>query len=400
MMVLVNVIVWGFIVVWGVILNLQLLKPVRVWFRKQLINNPFLFGVVIVFGGTLIAFGLLFYNNLYPLIKSLYGLIPEDEFGDIKVDNDGFRNISLLIAGSATFSFAVLGMFLSVIRSILTRHQNSISQQGQITESMGRAIEQIGAFNDGKPNIEVRIGGLYSLQFIMQDSPRHAEVIANIFSTYVREHTKKDKDKESKKVVIRKSFQEVLDQDKAHHPREDIRAVFEIISQFNKNYKKQGKGFYPNIEINFSGSDFSRYLFAKTNLSGAILAEVDFSDAKLYDVNFSNATLLMADFSNAVLADTNLHKAMLTAARLPNANLFNADLSSAQLGGADLSGASFLGTDLKNTDLSGVVLYGANLSGAKNLTQEQVNDIVYGDKDTKLPKGLKGKDYWKNHKKT
>ncbi len=371
----------------------QPLKPVRVWFRKQLINNPFLFGVVIVFGGILIAFGLLFYNNLYPLIKSLYGLIPEDEFGDIKVDDDGFRNISLLIAGSATFSFAVLGMFLSVIRSILTRQQNNISQQGQITESMGRAIDQIGEFNGKKPNVEVRLGGLYSLQFIMQDSPRHEESIAKIFSTYVRENTKKDENEKRKQSVTKKSIQEIYDQKIIRYAREDVQAALDIISRFNKAWKEKGKEFSSNMKIDFSRSDFRGYSLAYMNFSGAILADVDFSSTHLVDVNLSNTSLIAADFSNAILANANLSDSRFYITQLPNAILFNANLSSAQLVGTNLFNASFLQANLKDTDLTGANLRSADLSGAKNLTQEQISN-VYGDRHTKIPKGLTRPESW------
>ncbi len=368
-------------------------KPIRDWLLKQWANNPFLFIIIIAFALILIAFVVLFLGRLYPLTDSLYKLVFKYEVANIDIKSRAFQNVSFLIAGSATFVFAVLGMFLSVIRNILTRHQNKISEQGQITESMGRAIEQIGALNGEKPNIEVRVGGLYSLQFIMQDSPRHEEAIANIFSTYIRENTKKDKNEKPRQAVIKKSINELLETRVQNRPRADIQVAFEIISQFNQRYKQKVKGLYSNIKINFSNSNFKGYFFHRINFSGAILGEVDFSDADLVDVNFSNAHLMLADFSNAKLNNVNLHNAMLYIARFPNAFLFDANLSSAELVTANLFNAILTQANLKDARLLGANLCSADLSSAKNLTQEQI-DEANGDKHTKIPKGLTRPESW------
>ena len=177
-------------------------RPLRVRIKK----NKAIISIYTLFVVILAALVSFFYWGLYSFIEILYSAInpPISDMGidsppiaDMGIGSPAFRNVSFLIAGYLTLSIAVLGMILTLIRNILTRQQNTISQQGQITESMGQAITQIGAFNDGKPNTVVRLGGLYSLQFIMQESPRHEDSIAKIFYAYIRENAKKDKDEES-----------------------------------------------------------------------------------------------------------------------------------------------------------------------------------------------------------
>ncbi len=359
-MVIVNVIVWGFIVGVGGWLNWddlkqawgrfkERVKPVRDWLSKQLVNNPFLFAIIIVFILALIEFIALFLGRLYPLTESLYQLVFKHEVGNIKIGSRAFQNVSFLIAGSATFSFAVLGMFLSVIRNILTRHQNNISQQAQITESMGRAIEQIGAFNDKKPNIVVRLGGLYSLQFITQDSPRHEKSIARIFYAYVYENIKRDKDDKPK--VTDSHGKEV------YQLPEDIKVAISIMGQFSKEILRDS-------QLNLLDTDFTEYY----------LAGMDFSYINLQNLNLSDADLSDADLSGADLSKT--------------------DLSKTDLSGADLVGANLSDTILFNTDLTD-----ANLSKAKNLTQEQIYQTfgsVAADGGTQLPYDLIPPKHWKN----
>src|SRR5215207_2875546 len=53
-----------------------------------------------------------------------------------------------------------------------TRETLRITEQGQITERFTRAIDQLGATDDGKPKLEIRLGGIYALERIAKDSPK------------------------------------------------------------------------------------------------------------------------------------------------------------------------------------------------------------------------------------
>ena len=167
-------------------------KHLKVSFKK----NPSIHISYTLFLGLLLLFGWFFYCRLYPFIDKLYMAINAQIMG-IDIGDDAFRNASLSIGGSITLSIALLGVILTVIRNILTRQQNNTDEERLVTEQISRAIDQIGTYKqtaDGKkvePNIEVRLGGLYSLQRIMKDSPKDEEAIAKIFYAYVRENAKR-----------------------------------------------------------------------------------------------------------------------------------------------------------------------------------------------------------------
>ncbi|MGU9963282.1 MAG: pentapeptide repeat-containing protein [Candidatus Halichondribacter symbioticus] len=345
-MVLVNIIVWGSIFVWGSILNRKDLglEYAWVWFkgrvktacdsserckdiRAYVIKNPAISLSYLLFVIFTIVFGFFFPWFFSSFIKTLY-IAVEQQIKNIDVNSYGFRSISLSIAGSITLLITILGVVLTLIRNLLTRQQNRTDEERLVTEQISRAVEQMGAYKQGvgeksyEPNIEVRLGGLYSLQRIMKDSPKDEETIAKIFYAYVRENTKKDETKE-----------------KNTQPRVDVQTALDVIGQFNRMWKEQNKEIPQEIRLNFSNANFAGYFFT--------------------DINFSGA------------------------------DLFYADLENANLEGVDLSGAILFGANLTNADLSKV----------KNLTQEQIYDTfgsVDADTETKLPDDIAPSKDWKN----
>ncbi|WP_050346930.1 pentapeptide repeat-containing protein [Arsenicicoccus sp. oral taxon 190] len=85
--------------------------------------------------------------------------------------------------------------------------------------------------------------------------------------------------------------------------------------------------------------------------------------------------------------------AQLLGAGLARHDLSRHCLRSALLIGADLRGATLNRTDVLGADLRDAQLAGADLRGAIFLTQQQV-DAAQGDRDTRLPAGLKTPDHW------
>ncbi len=416
-------------------------------------KNTAIFGAYVLFFTLLFLFSVFFYERLYPFIDKLYMAINAQIMG-IDIGDDAFRNASLSIGGSITLSIALLGVILTVIRNILTRQQNKIDEERLVTEQISRAVDQIGADKqtaDGKilgPNIEVRLGGLYSLQRIMKNSPEDVETIARIFYAYVRENLKRKQTGQPKQKVESKR--------KTYKLPEDIEAARSIINKFDKTI-------FPDSQLNFSRADFREYWLIGADFRRAILEYADFSNADLTNANLSHANLLGADLSGvdftnanlsgAELMETDLSGAALMETDLSGANLSNLDLSEidllyANLDGANLWGVNLSGADLDEIDLSNVNLShanlsrvdlnravllnsnlsGANLSGANlskvelegadlsyanlsgarlrtaflfgidlsrvyNLTQEQINEAL-GDEYTKLPEGLIYPEHW------
>ncbi|MEU0523084.1 pentapeptide repeat-containing protein [Streptomyces niveus] len=266
---------------------------------------------------------------------------------------------------------AVVGLWYS---SIQARDDRALAKEGQITDRYTAAV-----VNLGSDKMDVRLGGIYALQRIMQDSRRDQPTIANVLATYIRTHAAKPPAKGQGILAdVDAALTVLATRDRAHDEtfRLDLRAAK-----------------LPNVEAGFSiqaalgGADLR-----DTDLSNASLGLADLNGADLSGADLSNASLNGADLSNASLINANLSNAVLGRADLTNVDLSGAILGGADLNGADLRSANLRDTDLRNTDLSGANLSGVDLRDtdlrrALNLTKDQV-DSARVDGKTLLPASL------------
>jgi uncharacterized protein YjbI with pentapeptide repeats len=239
-----------------------------------------------------------------------------------------------------------------------TSNQLQIAERGQITDRYNAAITNLGSLF-----VDVRLGGIYGLQQIMQDSPRDQPTIVAVLCAFVRDHAKAA-------TVRSPSGSQAMSALK--HPPTDIQAAVTVVGTRDTGHDGS------TTVLDFSNADLSGADLTGAQLHGANLNGADLSNAQLYGANLSGATLYRADLSGAFLPTNlaeanliyaNLSRAYLTRADLTEAVLIGADLSRAELGGANLAGADLLRANLPNADLisanlSGATLAGANLSGA------------------------------------
>ncbi|MGW1957860.1 pentapeptide repeat-containing protein [Streptomyces sp. NPDC001920] len=284
-----------------------------------------------------------------------------------------------------------------------TRTELRIAEQGQITNRFNNAVEHLGS-----KSVDVRLGGLYALQRIMQDSPRDQPAIVEILCAYVRQNARVpaggfDKIK----------LDDLLD-DRKDPPPTDIAAVMTVLN--NRSPDHDGK-----IQLNLSGIELRHLglggVFRQATLGGADLRSAglfgDLRDSYFNDANLSHAlvdgaNLLRASFQWATLENALVTRAKLARADFTEANLRNADLSGSRAYANDLSEAVFFGTDMRDAwldgakltgavfveaDLSGADLIGANLQGARlSAADERLEDVLGVELDPDTHASLRNAD--------
>ncbi|WP_409492368.1 pentapeptide repeat-containing protein [Amycolatopsis sp. cmx-11-12] len=144
----------------------------------------------------------------------------------------------------------------------------------RISDLYLKAVEQLGA--DKAP---VRLAGLYALDRLAQDNPAQRQTIVNVISAYLRmpyELPEKPPDPSAEK--------ESHDEYRSAIQEREVRTTAQRIlaDHLDPNYR-DGKRFWPDIDL---------------DLSGALLIDVMFRDCRLDNARFSNArfrgdTLLM-----------------------------------------------------------------------------------------------------------
>ena len=215
------------------------------------------------------------------------------------------------------------------------------AREGQITERFTQAVNQLGATDQlGNPAIEIRLGGIYALRRIANESEKDYWSIMEILTAYVRKNSPFIGN--SKLEVLKSTHNQVGDTQDAINIRTqcmvspDVDAIIKII--------RKGKSFF---------------LYGKNE------EHLDLQRAYLWNINLSEAFLDACSFEGTFLQLVNFRNTQLPYAYFVGAILINADLR-----GANLKQAEFL-----DANLQGANLQGANLRGAKNLTFDQLSEV-------------------------
>jgi uncharacterized protein YjbI with pentapeptide repeats len=258
-----------------------------------------------------------------------------DQVKAFELENEARKTLTQI----ALAAFGLVVVFLTWRRLLANDRNVRIIEQGHITDRYTRAIEQLGKLENGQPNIEVRLGGIYALERLAFDSPRDHVTIMEVLSAYVRRNAPwVPQDNQT-------DFAARVPQDS---PRTDIQAILTILSR-RRWIRKMEQG-QPNL--------------AKCDLRGAHLAEAQLEGVDLSGAQLEGADLRGARLERAQLRGAHLERAQLRGAHLEGANLVEAQLDGVDLSGAHLEGADLLGAHLQRARLSEAHLEGANLLGA------------------------------------
>ncbi|WP_405857591.1 pentapeptide repeat-containing protein [Streptomyces sp. NBC_00090] len=221
-----------------------------------------------------------------------------------------------------------------------------LAEHGQITSRFNVAVQNLGS-----KTLDVRLGGIYALQRIMQDSPRDHPTIVAVLSAYVREHAPDPKGAST---------------GADHRPSTDIQAAVTVLARRNPEPDADAV-----VDLQFS--DLRAVRLDHPHLGSANLAYSDLRFAVLSYSDLSNADIGHASLSGADLADSQLSEVDLRGSTLTGSRLMRSDLRRADLTGAELADARLAGANLTRANLTGANLTGADLSGA-NLTGANLTD--------------------------
>jgi hypothetical protein len=245
-----------------------------------------------------------------------------------------------LVARFAKVEWTKVAAFLTAIGAIWTiyisaetvrsaKDQNSISARGQLSDRLNKAI---GYLDSTKNDIDVRVGGIYSLEQVARDRDADSTlrtVVFDVLNTYVVDHPPQDCSKLS-------------------FPYADVNAAITVI----------GRRVSPDdSKINLSSACLSGAQLREASLENAWLQSTTLKQAALSGADLGSADLSNAILTNAIMSksntgkETSLKNAVLARAHLNNAILTDADLTGANLAGADLTGADFTGANLMGANL-------------------------------------------------
>jgi len=236
-----------------------------------------------------------------------------------------------------------------------------------ITERFTRSIEQLGNQEE-----TIRIGGIYALERIANDSPRDGWTIMEVLSSFVRGKQNIKSQDPTQLSAIRTDAQAAITAIARRKINLETEQQYLDLSCTNlrkanlsgANLDRAKLNNSSLIQADLSEAKLSSANLSHTNLNRANLTQAKLDRANLIQANLSNTNLSTADFTQANLNKANLSDAILDGAILTNASLDNTNLSSAILIGANLRGATLSKANLTKANLSGADLASVNFSGA------------------------------------
>jgi uncharacterized protein YjbI with pentapeptide repeats len=263
-----------------------------------------------------------------------------------------------------------LGTTATIFGGIVLFLNFSQGENRLITERFTRSIEQLGNREE-----TIRIGGIYALERIANDSPRDRLTILEVLSSFIR----------GKQIIKTQDYQQLPS------IRPDSQAALTAVARRTIDSGETDKildlSFTNLRDCNLYKASLARVKLTRSVLIGADLREANLNNATMKDCSLAKANLtqaildrsnlLQVDLSNANLTgtslrQTNLNKANLNGTMLDRARLDRASISSATLANAILIKADLRQTNLSKSNLTRVDFSGANLYRT-DFTEANVN---------------------------
>jgi hypothetical protein len=217
-------------------------------------------------------------------------------------------------------------------------------------------------FSETEPNLEVRIGAIYALERISQDSARDHIQIMEILCAYIRQNAGRedvplpdgDPTPEDWKAWAKEGRE---------HPRLDVDVALKVIERRADTRKQLERD--KAYRLGLERAPLRKIVLSQRDLKGADLQKAELQGANLEDAELQRANLRGAQLQAADLGGAQLRGANLRFAELQRANLRDAELQGAFLVGTELRGAFLWNAKLQGAYLGAAKLQGANLGFAE-----------------------------------
>lgn len=252
--------------------------------------------------------------------------------------------------------------------------QYELSRQSDISNRLATAIGLL-----DKPGVDSRIGAIYLLEHIAQDSPKDRATAYETIGAFIRTQIPRTKDCESA----------------AGEPGQDVKTALKVVGR--RDSPTDEKVDLTSIclvgatlehvdlrEVDLTNASIARTKITYSNLSGDILKGASLADMELTGNNLTGACMASAHLSKVKFFFDDFTKARILKARLDDVEIYSAKISS-----SNNSGILYVaGSDLRSVDLRGsglsqpsVKFEGISYDGATSWPDGLVPPVNLAEKD-------------------
>jgi hypothetical protein len=233
---------------------------------------------------------------------------PEEEGkSEFDIENEARNTLGEIVSGLGVVAGLLFTWYQISDTRNATERSLQTTQQGQITARFTQAIDQLG--ND---KVDVRVGGIYSLERIAQDAPNEFyRPVMEVLAGYVHEH--------NRYVQPLAGSASQLSNAPSNGQALDSWAAVIVIGRRSDPPANTGE-----LQLNLAGTDLRSMPLAGANLEGVDLTGAHLEGADLTGADLNGATL------NSVVA-TGLVPTKFKNACLKHARLLSSDISPGQI---------------------------------------------------------------------
>jgi len=261
------------------------------------------------------------------------------------------KTVELRVASRASIAQAIGGVLLIATLAVAAYQANGarraaddarqaatanlkLASEAQLTERFARSVEQLdSSSSEGGAQVDVRVGALFALQRIGEDSERDRQPALLTVATYVRNNV----------AHARRGPSSPAQQDACFSPRRlarrvnlraDMRvALSYVLPTLEKAWPRPGVGWSQGLQFtNFTGVNLGPLTLIGLNLEGSL-----FRDANLGHASFQRVFLRGASFRDACLYGADFSG---PGSRFEKLDLRGADLRNAHVTRSFFSGAT------------------------------------------------------------
>lgn len=276
---------------------------------------------------------------------------------------EGIRNLVWAMATVFAGAAGLYGLLLAGRRTAALDRQAQVAhdhrvlaEQGQITDRFTKVVEQLGSENQG-----VRVGAVYALERLSQDSPRDFNVIVETLAAFVRQTSVNTLGK--------------------HDDCVDIGAAVGVLARAIPSHSSFRSPDSPS-QLNLSKANLAAVALRSHDLSGFNLTLADFSRCNLSDVSLRSCSLEKAKFTSSTMSNVSFAGADAWDINLEGSLIHSCDFSSAycwraNFSGATISASRFVESNFEATIFSRSELWEINFDKAELRNAEFKDAYIY-----------------------
>ena len=290
----------------------------------------------------------------------------------VELEDNARGTVAQLLSGLGLIAAVAITLYQVNQGRVAADRTLELTADQQTTQLFGRAVDQLGARAGSRRAVEVRLGGIYSLQQyaeridagaprgFSEETDAAYETVTSILGAYIRTNAPR----KGRRHSGTRPLPSPCGGRGARLLRPlapDLQAAVDVIDDIRASWERHS--------IYLPRFDLSNVELRGVDLSLNELSEVNLATSDLLDADLRYANLTRADLSWSDLAGANFYAAQLDGANLASSNLtganfMDANLSGARLESGNLANACFRGADLRGANFANAVHTGAAFCGA------------------------------------